>query len=178
VKQQRKFLIGCVSIPFFIVAALWLFAEWAWGGSVKPSLDAQYVPTAEYLLQFPQPTPLFLSINPPPSIQIPHQMSFNFSLLLGDKRFGCEQFCIDEVSWSGGENYHRWSQIYLNNQRIARLDVFSSRAGNLGQHGLMFNFNVNLLNGVHLFRIQIASSFNEFLHPDPNLSYEWAYRVE
>ena len=64
-KPWRKLNKGCVllvTIPFLIVIGLLLFAEWVWGGSIKPSLDPQYIPTAEYLIQHPQPTPSFLQI--------------------------------------------------------------------------------------------------------------------
>ena len=40
----RKLNTGCVLlivIPLILVAGLWLFAEWVWGGSIKPSLDAR-----------------------------------------------------------------------------------------------------------------------------------------
>ena len=43
---------------------------------------------------------------------------------------------------------------------------------------LDFHLNNRLTPGLHLFRLQIGSSFDDFLNLDPKLSYEWAYRVE
>ncbi|MBI1279540.1 MAG: hypothetical protein GC179_15545 [Anaerolineaceae bacterium] len=176
--MKRKFIIGCIGIPFLILAGLLLFAQWVWGGSIKPSLDAQYVPTAEYLFEHPQSTPSFLSIQPSPSTYVKNQTPFHITLSLGDSRFGCKELCVDSDSHNAEDNYERWSNIFINNQRIPHLLIFASSAGNLGHYGLTFNFNPELSSGLHLFRIEIGSSFNDFLNPDPKLRYEWAYRVE
>ena len=165
---------GCVlliAIPLLILLGLWLFGEWAWGGSTKPSLDAQYIPTAAYLLQNPQSTPSFLQIEPVPGTILGNRLStWRVEVNLGADKTGTTQ----------------WTQIFLNGQRLSHLDITGSFPGGLPAPNKK-NFNTayfyfyntaTLESGLHLFRIQACSSFNDLLNPDPKLSYEWAYRVE
>jgi|SRR5689334_12221015 len=170
----RKLNKGCVlliAIPLLILLSLWLFGEWAWGGSTKPSLDAQYIPTAEYLLEHPQPTPSFLQINPVPGTKLASRLGdLRVEVNLGADKTGTTQ----------------WTQIFLNGQRLSHLDITGSFPGGLPAPNEK-NFNTvyfyfykttTVGSGLHLFRIQAGSSFYDLLNPDPKLSYEWAYRVE
>ena len=43
---------------------------------------------------------------------------------------------------------------------------------------LTMHINPLLLPGYHLFKIEPANSQEAQNNPDPNLSYEWVYRVE
>lgn len=170
----RKLNKGCLfltAIPFVILLGLWLFGEWVWGGSVKTSLDAQYIPTAEYLLQHPQPTPSSMQIYPNPGAILDSSDIVVMILAFELNKDGVEQ----------------WTQLFLNHQRIARSDIDTPPGtGRYWSPGIMlmdyaeltFDPNNKLNSGLHLFRIQIGRSFNDFLNPDPKLSYEWAYRVE
>ncbi len=164
---------GCVlliTIPLLILVALWLFTERVWGGSVKPSLDAQYKPTAEYLLEHPQPIPSFMGVAKPGSTiaASSHVQVF--------------------VYYKEHRDIVMWTRLFLNNQSLSAgdADPFSIPALPLDMAKperkltlfIDFPLNNRLTPGLHLFRIQIGSSFNDFLNPDPKLSYEWACRVE
>jgi hypothetical protein len=171
-KMWRKLNKGClflIATPFLILLGLLLFAEWAWGGNIKPSLDPQYVPTAQYLLQHPQPTPSFLQIKPIPGT------------ILGSKLGSLR---IEVNLKADKSDTSQWSQIFLNGQRLSHLDITGSFPGglpapnekNFNTAYFLFYRTANLDSGPYLLRIQAGSSFNDFLNPDPKLSYEWAYR--
>jgi hypothetical protein len=173
-KLRRKLNKGCVllfAIPFLILISLLLFAQWVWSGSIKPSLDPQFVPTAEYLLEHPQPTPSFLSVSPAPALRMDNQLSaLRIEVNLEANKFDTSQ----------------WTQIFLNGQRLEHLDTTGSFPGGLPAPNeknsntayFYIYHTATLHSGLYLLRIQAGSSFHDFLNPDPKLSYEWAYRVE
>lgn len=168
----RKINKGCVlliAMPLLILLGLLLLADRISGGSIKPSLDAQYVPTAEYLLQHPQPIPSLIIVHPEPSTLLASSGTVSIGAFLNDKIYSLSQ----------------WSQLFINNQKVSIDDIdvafeypdIHSKKEVYVQYFYFYLYQ-RLDPGLHLFRIQIASSFGEFLNPDPNLSYEWAYRVE
>ena len=166
-KPSRKWVVGC-RIPFVILVGLLLFAEWAWGGSIKPSIDPQYVPTAEYLLQHPQSTPSFISVYPEPGSIVQRSQDISVVVVL-------------HANWS---DIIQWTRLLLNGERIP--GDYIRLTYPYGLH-VEKDFNAatfvptvpeTLTSGLHIFRVQVGSSFNDFLNPDPKLSYEWVYRVE
>ncbi len=123
----RKLNKGClllIAIPLILVTGLWFFGEWAWGGSTKPSLDVQYIPTAEYLLQHPQPTPSSMLIKPDPSTILASSDTIAVILAFELNKEGVEQ----------------WTQLFLNHQRIARSDIDTPPGnGRYWPPGMMLN---------------------------------------
>jgi hypothetical protein len=173
--KWKRIVLFLLAVPIVILLALLLFAEWAWGGYIKPTLDPQYIPTAEYLLQNPIPTPDFISVNPPPgsvvsaadSIIVHVPISPNAPL--GSK---------DEIA--------NWTFTYLNRQRIPRSNfgvtfstVYSSDGpGVVYIEYADFIFPLSLSPGLHILEIRVGKSVTVLFNPAEAYTYTWAYKVE
>jgi len=71
-----------------------------------------------------------------------------------------------------------YTVFFVNNQQVSFEDVKRSLVKTLPGYGVIEFDTSKLSPGLHLFRIQIVWSKETYRNPDPNLSYEWAYRVE
>lgn len=172
-KFWRKLNKGClllIAIPFVILFGLLLFAQWAWGGHERTTIPNELVPTAEYLMKQPIAEPNPIQVFPRPASVV--KPSERATVCLG---YVPQPQDDDREKLKATYN---WTRVYLNGERLPQSEISGSIVGTITRACLEIGYNFNLSPGLHLFRIQIASSFNEFLTPDPKLSYEWAYRVE
>jgi hypothetical protein len=111
----RKFLRICFKVVagLFGIAMCMLgfFAYWAWGGyiNVKSYLDAEYIPTAEYLLGNPIETPY------------PDSFPYDFRVWTNVQLTSSERLCFDVVSMDNQDFLNLdWAEVYVNEQIISR----------------------------------------------------------
>jgi hypothetical protein len=132
-----------------LMAIQWLF----WSGYVKPSLDAEFVPTAEFLLANPQPTPQFTQSG---------QLSVS------------DEICIAVVDslYDGQSVSLFWSEIIVNNQRVGQADLSLSVLTTL--LGVLRFCIANVLDsGIHIIEFKARGSQRQLL-----FSQQWAIEVE
>ncbi len=172
--RKLKWAILIAGLPVLVGTLFSVYAQWAWGGHFQPTLDPQYVPTAQSLVQNPLPTLEYLKIQPAPGSTIKQSDAIQFSIW----------FLPDHITGTPKDVW-TWSQVFVNNQRIDRLAWGSSLVGTLSSDtsGIMrnlagFSFVPQVEPGLHLFRIQIGTSIDVMFNPNPKSSYQWAYRVE
>jgi hypothetical protein len=166
-RRTRNVLLFVLSA---IVGMLLLsaFAYWWYGGNIKPSLDAQFMPTAQALIENPAPIPSFIwGILPEPGSIIERE----------------ERICItidaprlDISAYDFGD----WTRFYINNERAPWTGV--SMVGPLRPEGYYEMPQMciwpPLEQGLHLFEIKIGTSVLVALNPRRARTYTWAYRVE
>lgn len=169
-RKVRNIVLVVLGVPCSILFILLAFADWAWGGRVQPSLDAQYVPTAEYLIQNTVAIPTFIDVRPPPGTTIESGETICVAVFV--RRLSASEYDVAE-----------WTHIYVNNQRISRSDYGVGTIGEVTPEGSVTNtvefcFDPLLEKGLHVIEVQVASSVTALLNPAEARSYTWAYRVE
>jgi hypothetical protein len=116
---RMGFLRSCLIFSLYPLLILTVIAcgivYWAIGGYVKPSLDPQYIPTAEYLLEN---TIVYQDI-PPEILATEPFLSLRVNLM--DSSFSEGQVCF-AVYFGFDEDFLnlRWSEIYINEQTVKR----------------------------------------------------------
>jgi hypothetical protein len=173
--KWKRIILFLLAVPIVILLCLLLFADWAWGGGyIKSSLDSQYIPTAEHLIQNPISTPNSLRVNPPPgSVMRAEDIIIVGVPTLPNAPLGSR----DEIA--------NWTHLFINNQRISRRDfgvgfiggLFSDVPGYV-RETTEFGFSPDLNPGVHIFEIRVGKSLTALLNPAEAYTYTWAYRVE
>ncbi len=144
------------------------FAYWWYGGNIKPSLDAQLVPTAQALMQNPAPIPSYIwGILPEPG-----------SVIESEERV-CLTIDAPKLDISAYD-FGDWTRFYINGERAPWSGV--SIVGPLLPEGAYEMPQTciwpPLEKGLHLFEIKIGTSFIVALNPRQARSYTWAYLVE
>lgn len=167
-RKVRNIVLVVIGVPCSILFILLAFADWAWGGRVQTSLDAQYVPTAEALLQNPAGIPSFLrDIHPSPGSIIEAGQGI------------CANVDVRRLSLSS-RDIADWTRFYINGSRAPWSGV--SLLGELSSAGTMeiaqFCTVPKLERGLHLIEIRVGTSIAALFNPAEARSYTWAYRVE
>jgi len=151
-------MIGVLVALFIVIIIFVCLIIWWRSGQLKVILDPQYVPTAEYLLQNPWPTPEAFTIWPP----------------VGEFVHEGDEICIN----GSDRSYWAWSHLLINGSRLAAADldiVFHDVYPNQFVQFCFPNESGNdssLKSGVHLLEIRLRTSpFST------RYSYEWAIRV-
>jgi hypothetical protein len=169
--RRKTLLLMVVLILAAGCAAILNYLLWLNVGSFQCTLDAQYVPTAEYLMQNPLPTPQFIGfINPPIGSTITANQEV--CLTLYPRAYSASS---DE----GEENF-----VYAGNIRIAiNMQVIPRDATREewittmpGMVHVCFNADVN--SGLHIFQVEIRNSRFGAFGIGELITYQWAYRVE
>ena len=146
-------IIGTVVGGFFllVVSVHFLF----WSGSIKPSLDTEFIPAAEYLLANPQPTPqrenvgqFYNNSNNDLCIAVTHA--------LHEKQ---------DVSFL-------WSEIFINHQRVGREDMSTHLLTSLPGK-TVFCVENTLNTGLHIIEFRARGDWRQHL-----FSQQWAIEVE
>jgi hypothetical protein len=167
-KRWRIWLKMFFSIPvvliFLSVGVVW----WLWGGYIRTSIPDDLVPTAEYLMNQPIVEPLSLKVFPKPGTITKSN----------DRTYVCITYNPQYKDATKLQLTYTWTRIYLNGQRIPQSEISGSTVETIPQGCLEISYDLHLPSGIHLFHIQVNKSFDDFLSPNPSLSYEWAYRVE
>jgi hypothetical protein len=112
---RMGFLRSCLIFSLYPLLILTIFVlglvYWAFGGYVKPSLDTEYIPTAEYLLEHP--------------IGMPNVEADNFTILISFSRISMgNQICFRALldTMQDFDNL-MWAEIYINEQVVSRLNL-------------------------------------------------------
>ena len=161
-------LLVTIGIVLFI---FWEFVypEWKWGGHLQTSLDAQYIPTAQALVQNVQPVPSFLTISPAPGSVIETGEQINIGVYSG------------RLSTSSSDVFE-WTRLYINGVRIAPDNYNAAFGGPLEPPYQLiepsFYLSPELQPGFHLIEIRVGTSIMALLNPAEARSYTWAYQVE
>lgn len=169
-RKPIKLILFVLGVSILVIFVLFIYPEWKWGGHVQPSLDQQYVPTAQALMENTPSVPNFLSLYPSPGSVIQSG----------------EEIFIDVYSERLSVSSHdvfEWTRIYINNVRIAPFkDVGATFGGALMLRGQnaepVFSLRPKLSSGLHLFEIRVGTSINALLNPAEAHSYTWAYQVK
>jgi hypothetical protein len=169
-RKTRNILLIVLAVPILIVIVLLLFAEWMWGGRVQTSLDPQYVPTAQYLVEHPEPMPGFINVYPRPGSTI--QSGDMLQAATNAYRLAASE---DDIA--------DWTRIYVNNVRLENFrDVVRGMGGPLmppdETYDPTFFFSPPLQPGFHLIEIRVGTSITALLNPSEARTYTWAYQVE
>ena len=168
-KMKRYLAIG-IFIPVLILAALLSYAQWAWGGSIQTTLASQYIPTAEYLIRNPIPTPSFIqNIVPVPASIIS----------TGDQIY----ITIDpHMLNKAASDISEWTRIFVNHQRLSSSDYGVALTGQLGEQKdngtITFSLHPKLDSGLHIVEIRIGASISDLITLTQSLSYNWVYKVD
>jgi hypothetical protein len=149
-----------ITLVLFIVPLI--FEAYWHSGSLRTSLNPQYVATAAYLFENPNPTPTNIYIVPSP----------------GEVIKAGDRVCVysDLFGYAG---YDYFSHLLINKQRLSHSDIDVSWGGTFGYANNSVCFvnnskrNLGLDEGIHLFEIRLRE--NPF-HTE--IQYEWAVRVE
>lgn len=165
VRRSYKSLFYFLALMFALVAmlvAIWMigFSLWFNAGSVKPSLDAEYVPTAEYLLDNPYE-------EPPTTFG-----ELNIELLEID--FSNELICF--TIWGSSQaDFDRANllEVFINEQLAARLRPDSLILTSLPAQK-PFCINGILESGLHI--IEVRAYKDMFFQA--NYVHRWAIEVE
>ena len=178
--SQRKllfcslFLLCILTTILVLIYPVWIDA----GAFFKHQLDAEFVPTAEYVLQHPIPTPEFIEgISPP----------------IGTTLEGTQQVCIGILPGAlsdKGEtleletNVAGSLRIVINNQVIPRDAVRIGMARMIYPLGgdrfsdlMSACFTPELDTGIHLFRVEMHNSPSGIFGSGDYFSYSWVYQV-
>jgi len=170
--MSKKFRCSClvlICLPILYSVFVLLYAEWAWGGRLQTTLEPRLIPTAQYLLQTVAPKPTWLSIYPAPS-SIYSESAENITIAVKIS-----------PNFSTTTDVAEWTRIFINGERISRLMYAAYICGEITpdmKEEQCFMLSPELEPGLHLFRIQVGTSIDAILNPDPSYSYEWAYKVE
>src|SRR5262245_59467470 len=104
-RKMRKPIVISILFPCIVVLLMSACGNWWISGDIKPSLDTQYVPTAQTLIQNPSRRASFIrSIQPVPGSVIASGESV------------CVTFNTRYFDISNGE-FGDWTRFYINNER-------------------------------------------------------------
>ncbi|MEZ4668158.1 MAG: hypothetical protein R3E39_09595 [Anaerolineae bacterium] len=177
--MRRRIIL---TAKLLIVALCVLFLNW-WNSFsyIQPYLPEGSIPIAEKLIKAPQPLPTWLHVNPSPGSLITNGGEISITIGFCTKPFidsRChEDFIVESDSYSELIPWKQWTRIIIN-ERLAPTSFGWGMTGTASDALLIYTFKPELASGLHLFQIQVARSADELRNPDPDLSYEWAYRVE
>jgi hypothetical protein len=153
-------------IVFKVLVSLLVF--WAIGGYVKPSLDPQYIPTAEYLLENTQ---VYEEI-PPEVLTEPY---LAFKVQLTDPSYRAGQVCF-AVYFGFDKDFQnlRWAEIYINEQTAGR---FHPNAPDWALGGIpaltYLCLDGHLDSGLHIIEFRAK----ENLFAEPYYIHRWAIEI-
>ncbi len=170
--MSKKFRCSClilICLPILCLVFLLLYAEWAWGGRLQTTLEPRLIPTAQHLMQTVAPKPAWLTIYPAPSGTYPESAE-NITLSV-------------EIlpRFRTATDIAEWTRIFINGERISSSMYAAYICGEITpemKEEQCFVLSPELEPGLHLLRIQVGTSIDALLNPDPSYSYEWAYKVE
>jgi hypothetical protein len=164
----RNVVLVFLAIPIIAIAVLLLYAEWIWGGRIQTSLDAQYVPTAQALVQNPVPTPSLIHIEPAPGNVVESR----------------QNICANVKAWElsvDSIDIGEWTRIYVNGSPAPDLIIgyVGELSSSLGAREIVqFCTSPELEDGLHIIEIRVGTSISALLNTAEARSYMWAYRVE
>jgi hypothetical protein len=168
-RKIRNLVLAVLAVPVLIILVRVLYILWIWDGHLETSLNAQHIPTAQYLMQNPEPTPRFLYIDPPPASTI----KTGEEIFVATNPFRLSTTIADIAEWT---------QFFINNSRIGRSNYSWGIAGPLmppdETYDPEYTFSPPLQPGLHLIEIRVGTSITVLLNPAEARSYMWAYRVE
>jgi hypothetical protein len=169
---KMGFLRSCLAfslyplIVFKVLVSILVF--WAIGGYVKPSLDPQYIPTAEYLLENTQ---VYEEI--PPEVVATEYLTLNITLTHPNLTEGKVCFVI----YSGLEedfSHLSWAEIYINYQVVRRYQwAWDGRIVGTIQSMSELCFNGHLNSGLHIIEFRAK----ENLFAEPYYIHRWAIEI-
>ena len=164
------FIMG-ILIAVFLA---WLFIESFYSysdGYLQRVLPSEYIPTAEALITSRPSLPNFVdSVEPTPGTVInPHD---RICIVINPEAIG-----LDDSFVTGNP------RIYINTQEIPMMgasdfDFDITSAEKRLKRLPMFCMTLDLPDGYHIFRIQLAKTLSDMLFPKAEYSYTWAYEVK
>jgi hypothetical protein len=173
------FLRSCLAfllyplIVFKVLVSILVF--WAIGGYVKPSLDPQYIPTAEYLLENPIEEPIA-------ELPIEELTEENFieNMLALHVRFSAtrsteNRLCFHVSSGSMGDFYNlRWAELYINEQVVNRYNLVLPREIFTSNPAHAYPcYDGHLESGLHIIEFRAKES----LFAEPYYIHRWAIEI-
>jgi hypothetical protein len=171
-----------LTAKLLFVAFTAMFLNWWNSYNIQPFLAESSLPIAKGLIDTPQVLPTWLGVHPLPGSIITKNTEINIILGFCIKPFAygeCHKdFVVDSDSFHATDAWWWWTRIAVNDQWVFPFSFRSSFYGTASYANVNYTFKPELPSGLHLFRIQVARSADELRNPDPDLSYEWAYRVE
>lgn len=145
-------------------------------GGFQTSLDTEYLPTAEFLMQNPASTPQFINfINPLPGSTLGETTKFCAGVIPYDIGIGTERSDISREDFPGGNVWG--ARVIVNHMPLPRDSV------EMFMHAMPIQFRGSLWaqvticaappleNGLHLVEILIEDG-------QPIFTYTWAYRID
>ena len=168
--RWRRFLKICFKVIaglLVIMMCMFIaFANWAWGGyiNIKSSLDTEYIPTAEYLLENP--------------VEIPYPDSFpyDFRVWANIQFTSSERLCFDVVSMDDQDFLNLdWAEVYVNEQIVSRYHWHWSDFiwTTMPAHSIVCT-SVHLESGIHIIEFRAK----EAAFSTPYYIHKWAIEVE
>jgi hypothetical protein len=167
---RTGFLRSCLIFslyPLIILTVLGIgLAYWAFGGYVKSSLDPQYIPTAEYLLEN--------QIKRETSIHLLEDGDLELYASLDVNLTTSNEICLTVISMDDEDfDYLYLAELYINEQVVSRfryevegvalsLPAFSD-----------FCFNGHLDSGLHIIEFRAKES----LFAEPYYIQRWAIEI-
>ena len=169
------FLLCILTTILVLYYPLWLDV----GSFIKPKLDAEFMPTAEFILHHPIPTPQFISdLSPTIGATIKRTEKVCIGILPG---------ALSDKGDPDGElkrNVASSLRIVINNQVIpldaVRVEMISTfhNLGNGRFSGLVSAcFTPELDIGIHIFRVEMRNSPLGLFGSGELFSYSWVYQV-
>lgn len=180
-KYLRKSLIFLAVILFVLLSTFALFDLFYNRIFLPPEL----VSKTESLFKSPTKIPDWVQINPPPSSVLRQGEPIEIKLFvchLEASTHSCDKSLlrVKGGSYEATGLYNQWSSFYVNGQQTRFLWYAGGGniVGTITGSSLTKKVSPALLQGYHLFKVEPAKSQEEQHNSDPNLSYEWVYRVE
>ncbi len=143
-----------------------------YGGYIRDTLPAEYVSTAEYLVQNPQTMPSVIRTITPrrgSSLKQLNEICITFNSQIAAARSLALPL----------------TRIFLNNQPVSMaesddLEITTSYepVAKYEMVDLVYCLSVDLKQGYHLVKVQLANSLFDVFFSKSTESYEWAYRVD
>ncbi|MBL8156234.1 MAG: hypothetical protein JNM70_18790 [Anaerolineae bacterium] len=166
-KRVVTYRFMLIALALVAVAVL-LHPLWLNVGYFRRTLDPQLVPTAEYLLSNPLPTPSFvLAVQPPTGASIDRTQEICVSLLPGGSNGNADEL----------RNAALGTRIAINEQIIpveaVRMRMIYTMPG-----FLIACFHADVEPGIHLFAVEMRTSPVGMLGFGEVFSYAWSYRVK
>jgi hypothetical protein len=166
---RTGFLRSCLIFslyPLLILTVVGIgFVYWAIGGYVKPSLDPQYIPTAEFLLEN--------SIEREEPIESIVE-DLRLYARLGVRTYTSNKICLTVIAMNENDydNLY-WSELFINEQIVSRFrydveGVYLSLPSFSG-----FCFNGHLDTGLHIIEFRAK----ENLFAGPYYIQRWAIEI-
>ncbi len=169
VKRSCTWMKALLTIPVVLIFVSIGVAWWIWGGYEQSYIPNHLIPTAEFLMKQPVIEPEILNVFPRPGSVVKSS----------EVTYVCLHYEPQYEDRTKLQSTYNWTRLFLNGQRIPQSRISGSLLFGAIMGGcLQISYFSPSPSGLHLFRIQVGTSFNDFLNPDPKLSYEWAYRVE